>query len=210
MIEINKPSAATYYLAKNEDGVFHIGITDIDQVTTTGMPEFVYSSNEIEFLQQTDAFEIEYNELPEAGEWVERGIYSHEGKLVICRQAHERTIYPPDETPALFAVYREDAEQVLEWIKFEEVKTGWRRKYNDVIYEVLQSHLTDFTPDLTPSLWKVVSLDEFPQWIQPTGAHDAYNLGDRVTHNEQNWESTINANTTEPEVTVFNWWTLLT
>ena len=39
-----------------------------------------------------------------------------------------------------------------------------------------------------------------PAWVQPTGGHDAYNLGDRVTHNGQIWVSTINANVWEPGV----------
>lgn len=40
-------------------------------------------------------------------------------------------------------------------------------------------------------------------WVQPTGAHDAYNTGDWVTHNGQTWESTVDANTWEPGV--FGW-----
>ena len=35
-------------------------------------------------------------------------------------------------------------------------------------------------------------------WVQPEGAHDAYQTGDRVTHQGQTWESTINDNVWEP------------
>jgi hypothetical protein len=42
-----------------------------------------------------------------------------------------------------------------------------------------------------------------PAWVQPTGAHDAYHLGDRVTHNGQVWQSTIEENVWEPGV--FGW-----
>jgi hypothetical protein len=42
-----------------------------------------------------------------------------------------------------------------------------------------------------------------PEWIQPTGAQDAYPLGARVTHNNQVWESTVDANVWEPGV--FGW-----
>lgn len=28
-------------------------------------------------------------------------------------------------------------------------------------------------------------------WVQPTGAHDAYSLGDQRTHNGRLWESTV-------------------
>lgn len=35
-------------------------------------------------------------------------------------------------------------------------------------------------------------------WVQPTGAHDAYNQGDRVTHNGSTWESNVDGNSWEP------------
>ena len=48
--------------------------------------------------------------------------------------------------------------------------------------------------DLTPK-------PEGPQpWVQPTGSTDAYNVGDRVTHNGVTWESTVAANVWEPGV----------
>jgi hypothetical protein len=40
--------------------------------------------------------------------------------------------------------------------------------------------------------------DGYPEWVQPVGAHDAYQIGDRVTWADKNWESTIPTNTTEP------------
>jgi hypothetical protein len=41
-------------------------------------------------------------------------------------------------------------------------------------------------------------------WVQPTGAHDAYPMGAKVTHNGQTWENTGSAaNVWEPGV--FGW-----
>jgi hypothetical protein len=40
-------------------------------------------------------------------------------------------------------------------------------------------------------------------WVQPTGGHDAYNVGDQVTHNGATWTSTVAANVWEPGV--FGW-----
>jgi hypothetical protein len=37
-------------------------------------------------------------------------------------------------------------------------------------------------------------------WVQPAGAHDAYQSGDRVSHNGQVWTSDIDANVWEPGV----------
>lgn len=42
-----------------------------------------------------------------------------------------------------------------------------------------------------------------PQWVQPTGAHDAYALGALVTHAGKTWRSTTPANVWEPGV--FGW-----
>ena len=40
--------------------------------------------------------------------------------------------------------------------------------------------------------------DDYPAWVQPTGSHDAYQQGDRVTHDGRNWESDIDSNVWEP------------
>lgn len=40
----------------------------------------------------------------------------------------------------------------------------------------------------------------YPEWIAPTGAHDAHNEGDRVTHDDKTWESLSDANVWEPGV----------
>ena len=36
------------------------------------------------------------------------------------------------------------------------------------------------------------------EWVQPTGAHDAYEEGARVTHKGKEWESTTSDNVWEP------------
>ena len=75
-----------------------------------------------------------------------------------------------------------------------------RVKFEDVLYKCVQAHTSqdDWTPDLTPALWVVVSVEEWPEWVQPIGAHDAYNTGDKVSHNEQHWVSLIDTNVWEP------------
>jgi hypothetical protein len=42
--------------------------------------------------------------------------------------------------------------------------------------------------------------EETPDWRQPTGAHDAYRIGDRVKHNNQTWVSIVDYNIWEPGV----------
>ena len=77
-----------------------------------------------------------------------------------------------------------------------------RYQYNGKLYKCVQAHTTqsDWQPDVTPALWVKVSLDEWPEWVQPTGSHDAYAKGDKVTHNSKKWTSDVDANTWEPGV----------
>ena len=77
-----------------------------------------------------------------------------------------------------------------------------RRKFGGKLYRCRQSHVTqaDWTPDLTPALWEEISLEEWPEWKQPAGAHDAYAFGAKVSHNEKHWISTMDANIFEPGV----------
>lgn len=85
--------------------------------------------------------------------------------------------------------------------KYYEV--GDRVRYEEVLYKVLQAHTSqdDWTPDVAVSLFVNIAnpQEEFPEWVQPTGSHDAYNKGDKVSHNEKHWESLIDANVWEPD-----------
>lgn len=46
---------------------------------------------------------------------------------------------------------------------------------------------------------------DIPDYVQPTGAHDAYNIGDRVRYQGKIWESTINGNVWAPDVYPAGW-----
>lgn len=58
----------------------------------------------------------------------------------------------------------------------------------------------DWLPDLTPSLYTKIGLDDagHPVWSQPTGAHDAYNTGDIVNYEGTLYESLIDGNVYSP------------
>ena len=88
------------------------------------------------------------------------------------------------------------------WEADKAVQVNERYRYGETLYKCVQAHTTqaDWTPDATPALWVVVSLDEWPVWVQPIGASDAYNKGDKVSHNEKNWISDVDANVWEPGV----------
>ena len=85
---------------------------------------------------------------------------------------------------------------------------GDRYRHEGVLYRCIQSHTSqaDWTPDKTPALWTVVSLDEWPEWKQPAGAHDAYMKGDKVSHNGKHWVCDMDYCTYEPGV--YGWTTM--
>ena len=79
-----------------------------------------------------------------------------------------------------------------------------RYQHNGELYKVVQPTVfqTQYEPGAegTSSIFVKISLDEWPEWVQPTGAHDAYAKGDKVTHSSKKWTSDVDANTWEPGV----------
>ena len=100
------------------------------------------------------------------------------------------------------------------WEVGESVSVGNVRRYNGKLYKVIQAHATqaDWTPDIVPALWVVYTPpatedgeEIIPDFKQPTGAHDAYKIGDKVTFEGKVYESLINANTWSPSAYPQGW-----
>ena len=79
-----------------------------------------------------------------------------------------------------------------------------RIRYDGQLYRCEQAHTSQegWEPDITPAMWTPVAepWEEWPEWRQPTGAQDAYNEGDKVSHNDKHWISNTNYNTWEPGI----------
>ena len=106
-----------------------------------------------------------------------------------------------DEIDALVTIYPT-------WVPALSVSVGDLLAYQSTLYEVLQAHTTqaDWTPNITPALFKAkVPAGVIPDWVQPTGAHDAYQVGDKVTYNGQVYESLIDANVWSPDAYPAGW-----
>ena len=76
-------------------------------------------------------------------------------------------------------------------------------RHEGSLYKVVQAHTSqpDWTPDAVPALFAAISPPGIiAEWVQPTGAHDTYAAGDRVTHKDSVWESTVDNNSWEPGV----------
>ena len=105
----------------------------------------------------------------------------------------------------------EDALQAVElfpqWVTGRAYAVDERLQYKNVLYRVVQAHTSqaDWTPDITPALFVVVSLDEWPEFVQPPGAHDAYKKGDKITFNGKHYISLIDANVYSPAAYPAGW-----
>ncbi len=93
------------------------------------------------------------------------------------------------------------------WETGEAVAVGDSRSYDGKLYKVVQPHTTqaDWTPDATPALWTEIAPPEtedgeeiVPDFVQPTGAHDAYKIGDKVLFEGKIYESVIDGNVWSP------------
>ena len=90
------------------------------------------------------------------------------------------------------------------WIVGKDYIVNERIRYGEKLYKVLQAHRSqaDWTPDVAVSLWVRVDEpgEEWPEWIQPVGAQDAYAKDTKVSHNNSHWISDVDANVWEPGV----------
>lgn len=99
------------------------------------------------------------------------------------------------EAPQLFPNWSAEAELY---------HIGDRVRDEGILYKCLQQHTpqSGWHPTVAPSLWaKVLIPDDnvIPEWEQPDSTNP-YMTGDKVTHNNKTWESTIDNNVWEPGV----------
>lgn len=81
----------------------------------------------------------------------------------------------------------EDALEAVElfplWVAGVAYEVDQRIRYEDKLYRCVQAHTSQigWEPPTVPALWtEVAKPGEIPVWRQPTGAQDAYNIGDLV------------------------------
>ena len=99
------------------------------------------------------------------------------------------------EAPQLFPNWNPEKELYV---------VGERVRDNGVLYKCLQQHTPQegWNPAAAVSLWaKVLIPDDniVPEWEQPDSTNP-YMTGDKVTHNDKTWESTVDNNVWEPGV----------
>lgn len=158
---------------------------------------------------ETDAFDgkekayIEgYRYVPDGETWIRADGVQFHGLMIAPAKDYNRIMVD------VAIGYLDDTQAESVSILFDEWRSGVayvvddRRTFEGLLYRCVQAHTSqaDWTPPAVPALWVRTSTEEWPEWIQPTGAHDAYNTGDKVSHNGKHWICDIDANVYEPGV----------
>ena len=90
---------------------------------------------------------------------------------------------------------REKAQEVLEVDAKTEILALWEA------INAIREQLTA----LTGSSGAGLGVDEYPEFVQPTGAHDAYKPGDMITFNGKHYRCLISNCVWSPEVYPAGW-----
>jgi hypothetical protein len=126
---------------------------------------------------------------------------THQERARALRPLIEKAAVSLSDTDALEAV-----ELFPAWVADTIYATDDRIRYGDKLYRCVQAHTAQigWEPDKTPALWtEVAKPGEIPVWKQPTGAQDAYRIGDKVHYPDENgpvYVSTVDYNTWAPDV----------
>lgn len=96
------------------------------------------------------------------------------------------------------------AEYFDEWVFPKAYNVGKILRSKGKLFKCLQSHTSQegWEPENTPALWKQIGnpSEEYPQWVQPICAIDAYSLGAKVSNDGAKWTSDYDNNVWEPGV----------
>ena len=144
-------------------------------------------------------------------------------------QAHtSQADWTPDATPALYDAFGLDDGGYPIWSQPSGAHDAYNQgdivNYNGTLYQsTINGNV--WAPDVYPAGWTVYEVatepeepepepepdpdpeepTTYPEWVQPTGAHDAYNTGDRVTYNGKVYESTMDGNVWSPSAYPQGW-----
>ena len=147
------------------------------------------------------------------------------------RSLIDSNVYSPEEYPEGWKEVVEDSAETpvegpQEWVAptgaHDAYNTGDRVLFEGQTYEsVIDGN--SYSPSDYPAGWALVSeevtpdpevpaepepepeVPDVPEWVQPTGGHDAYSVGDRVLFEGEVYESVIPGNTWSPTGNPAGW-----
>lgn len=117
--------------------------------------------------------------------------------IVFVRMAQDKTL--DDITIS------EHPEMFPEWSEHWTGKAGTIMRDGDALYRSIHditNTAQNVKPSENPSMWTRIAdpTEEYPEWVAPIGAHDAYSTGDKVSRAGKKWVSNTDGNVWEPGV----------
>lgn len=142
-------------------------------------------------------------------------------------QSHKsQADWQPDKTPALYKLIGSNDDGYLEWKQplgaHDAYEIGDIVEYNGKLYRSLINGNV-WSPDVYAAGWEIYTEtsggggggttptepetppETIPDFVKPTGAHDAYKKGDKVKYNGKIYESLIDANVYSPDEYPAGW-----
>lgn len=169
-------------------------------------------------------FDKSFPEWQKDKQYKKNDLFVYQGKAGYVKQPSltSQEIFPPFSvgTEALYGARpRPDADGIYPYVYNMGIYEGMLVRDDDgVVYRSItgtQEKPTEllYHPKDVPAMMEKVEdesgeeipSEEYPEWVQPTGAHDAYGFGAKVSHNGEKYISQINGNTYEPG-TDERWW----
>ena len=145
-------------------------------------------------------------------------LFTYQGNMGYVKQPTLTSlgVYPPFSvgTEALYGARpKPDADGIYPYVYNMGIYEGMLVRDDDgVLYRSItgtQERPTEllYHPKYVPTLLEKVEeggeeapSEEYPEWVRPTGAHDAYAQGAKVSHNGKKWTSDVGGNVWEPGV----------
>lgn len=145
-------------------------------------------------------------------------LFTYQGNMGYVKQPTLTSlgVYPPFSvgTEALYGARpKPDADGIYPYVYNMGIYEGMLVRDDDgVLYRSItgtQERPTEllYHPKDVPTLLEKVEeggeeapSEEYPEWVRPTGAHDAYAQGAKVSHNGKKWTSNVENNVWEPGV----------
>lgn len=158
-------------------------------------------------------------------------VYGEKDDCYKVLQSHRsQSDWQPDKVPALYKLIGSNDEGYLKWVQplgaHDAYRIGDIVSYNGKLYKSLIDYNV-WSPDAYPTGWEEYVEDggavvdpepepnpnpdtpdpteTIPDFVQPTGAHDAYKKGDKVKYNGKIYESLLDANVYSPDAYPAGW-----
>ena len=132
----------------------------------------------------------------------------------VAQDHMSQDIYPPGEgTESLYTAFGLDESGYSVWAQpsgaHDAYNTGDVVNYKGMLYESLVDGNV-WSPEVYAAAWKKVQDggepgEDIPEWVQPSGSHDAYKKGDLVRYKGKVYRSKIDGNAWAPDAYPDGW-----